>query len=68
MKKPTIEQPSRGRADLARLRGMSEAEIARTSPPELADLPGNFWDSASRVTPAPKAARPLDDATGDEPR
>ena len=36
------ETPSRGRADLRRLRGMTEEEIAGTSPPELADLPDDF--------------------------
>jgi hypothetical protein len=30
--------PTQGRADLARLRRTSEAEIARTSPPELRDI------------------------------
>ena len=57
-KKPsaTREQPGRGRADLERLRRMSEAEIARTSPPELADLPPDFWVNASLVTPVPKQA------------
>jgi uncharacterized protein (DUF4415 family) len=49
-------QPSRGRADLDRLRRMSEAEIQRTSPPELADLPDGFWDDAAVVTPGPKQA------------
>jgi uncharacterized protein (DUF4415 family) len=35
---------------------MSEAEIQRTSPPELADLPDGFWDDAAVVTPGPKQA------------
>ena len=48
------EMPSRGRADLARLRRMSEAEIRHTSPPELADLPPAFWDAAVPVVPGPK--------------
>jgi uncharacterized protein (DUF4415 family) len=46
--------PSRGRADLARLRRVSEAEIRRTSPPELADLPADFWAAAVPVVPGPK--------------
>jgi uncharacterized protein (DUF4415 family) len=50
------KEPSRGRADLARLRRMSEAEIARTSPPELADLPDDFWDAATLVEPPDKRA------------
>ena len=44
----------RGRADLARLRRMREQDIARTSPPELADLPADFWDEAVLVPPAVK--------------
>ena len=35
---------------------MTEAEIAATSPPELADLPEDFWDDAVVVTPPPKEA------------
>ena len=31
--------PRRGRADLKYLRAMTEAEIRRTAPPELRDLP-----------------------------
>src|SRR5688500_770353 len=49
-------RPTRGRADLARLRAMTEAEIERTSPPELADLPADFWDGAELVLPVPKQA------------
>jgi len=30
---------------------MSERDIQATSPPELADLPENFWDEASVVVP-----------------
>jgi uncharacterized protein (DUF4415 family) len=44
----------RGRADLARLRRVSEREIQATSPPELADLPDDFWNDARVVEPAPK--------------
>ena len=50
------DQPSRGRADLIRLREMTEAEIESTSPPTLANLPEGFWDSAKVVTPPPKEA------------
>jgi len=39
-----------------RLRLLSEAEIERTSPPELADLPAGFWKDARIVTPVPKQA------------
>jgi len=35
---------------------MSEREIARTSPAELADLPDDFWADAQVVEPAPKQA------------
>jgi len=46
---------SRGYADLARLRAMTEEEIMATSPPELADLPDDFWDEAVVVHyPEPK--------------
>jgi uncharacterized protein (DUF4415 family) len=50
------KRPSRGRADVARLRSMSDAEIARTSPPELADLPADFWQGATLVMPVAKEA------------
>ena len=48
------EQPSKGRADLARLRRMTDAEIERTSPPELKNLPADFWDNAELVPPVIK--------------
>lgn len=48
--------PLRGRADLARLREMTEEEIAKTSPPELADIPSDFWDTAEVVSPQVKEA------------
>jgi len=35
---------------------MSDAEIARTSPPELADLPVDFWREATLVMPVAKEA------------
>jgi uncharacterized protein (DUF4415 family) len=56
MTKPTTKKPSRGRAKLAQLRRVSDAEIARTSPPELADLPADFWEQAALVVPTPKRA------------
>lgn len=52
----TAEAPPHGRADLARLRKMTEREIERTSPPELADLPADFWNEAEVVVPPPKQA------------
>jgi len=58
IKKPSkaAERPSRGRADLRRLRVVREPEITRTSPPELADLPAAFWRDAELVAPVPKQA------------
>ena len=35
---------------------MSEAEIERTSPRELANLPDDFWEGATLVMPVPKEA------------
>ena len=58
-RKPTAEsrrRPSRGRADLSKLRRVSQAEIRRTSPPELANLPADFWDDAEVVAPTAKQA------------
>jgi uncharacterized protein (DUF4415 family) len=48
------ERPARGRAHLARLRRTSERTIERTTPPELADLPADFWTTATVVHPVPK--------------
>ncbi len=42
---------SRGRADLEYLRNMTEEEIQRTSPPELANIPDDFWDTGGVVMP-----------------
>ena len=55
-KRSREDRPSRGGADLERLRKMTEEEIASTSPPELADLPDDFWDDAVVVSPPPKEA------------
>ena len=43
--------PRRGRADLKHLRAMTEAEIRRTAPPELANLPRDFWKGGKLVKP-----------------
>ncbi len=51
-----IDHPSQGRANLARLRGMGDAEIDATSPPELSDLPDDFWGDAEVVLPPSKEA------------
>ena len=52
----TLRVPSRGRADLDRLRRMTEVDVRDTSPPELANLPADFWDSAEMVEPVRKQA------------
>jgi uncharacterized protein (DUF4415 family) len=49
-----VDVAQRGRADLDRLRKQSEADVAATSPPELADLRDDFWDDAIVVLPEPK--------------
>lgn len=46
----------RGRADRGRLRGLTEREIAASSPAELRDLPAGFWNDADLVVPARKRA------------
>lgn len=56
LKPPKAERTGRGRAHMDRLRNMSEEEVAATSPPELADLPDDFWDDAVVVVPDPKEA------------
>ena len=56
MTKPTAKKPSRGRANLALLRRVSDAEIARTAPPELSELPKNFWNAAELIVPRAKTA------------
>ena len=35
---------------------MTEAEIRRTAPPELAGLPADFWDEGELVVPTAKQA------------
>lgn len=53
----TMEEARKAsRADLKRMRSMSEEEIMRTSPPELANLPEDFFKSAVWVDPPPKSA------------
>ena len=48
-------EPQRGRADLARLRRATDKAIAASSPPELADLPADFWEDAELVLPRKEA-------------
>ena len=47
--------PTRGRADIERLRTMSDAEVDSASPPELKDLPPDLWNDPV-VVPPPKRA------------
>jgi hypothetical protein len=49
--------PRRGRADLTHLRAMTEAEIRRTSPPKLANVPRDFWKNGKLVKPAERRPR-----------
>jgi hypothetical protein len=51
-----INKRSRGGADLVRVRRVSDAEIARMAPPELADLPDDFWSEPRLVFPVAKEA------------
>lgn len=50
------KSPGRGRADLDRLRRMSDAAVRDSSPPELSGLPSDFWDTADLVEPVRKQA------------
>lgn len=45
------KKPSFSRADREYLLNMTDEEIERTSPPELANLPDDFWDNAVLVPP-----------------
>lgn len=46
--------PAQGRANLAKLHRITDAEIDGTSPDELRDLPADFWDDAIPVLPSGK--------------
>ena len=56
--KPVVRKttPTKGKADLARLRRTTDAEIERTSPADLRDLPDTMWQDARVVTPVAKQA------------
>ena len=54
MREPEHRPPTR--THLARLRRVSDTEIERTSPPELVNLPENFWDAATLVPAVSKEA------------
>lgn len=49
MTRRSTEKPSRGRANFALMDSMTEDDIMRTSPPELADLPDDFFTSGEVV-------------------
>ena len=51
---PRSTGPSQGRANLAKLRRVTEAELQHSSPPELRELPRDFWQVAVPVLPAAK--------------
>ena len=57
-KKPSETEPTapRGRANLERLREVTEEDTEQTSPPELVDFPPDFWDEAEVVYPPAKEA------------
>lgn len=48
------DQLGKGRADARAFRPMSDREIMASSPPELADLPDDFWDDAVVAPPVIK--------------
>ena len=52
--KSKARRPSRGRANLRLLARVSDADIRRSAPDELPELPSDFWDSAVPVVPAGK--------------
>lgn len=47
----TVRDPGEDRTDFARMDAMTEEDIERTSPPELRNLPPDFWDKAVLVPP-----------------
>ena len=53
-KKTKVRRPSRGLANVRLLKRMTDAEIRRSAPEELPELPRDFWDSAVPVIPAGK--------------
>lgn len=55
-KRKAVRRVSGGRVDVERLMRMTDEEIERTSPPELKNLPDNFWDEYEVVYPIPKRA------------
>ena len=52
--KSSRPSPSHGRANLAKLRRVTEAEIRRSAPDDLRDLPSDFWVDAVPVLPTAK--------------
>lgn len=58
MRKPAHKKAAfpRDIVDLERVRTMTDEEVMATSPPELADLPDDFWDNAVMMPPVTKEA------------
>jgi uncharacterized protein (DUF4415 family) len=54
VKSSAKDTPSRGKADLRLLRRMSDSAIRHSAPPELPELPADFWDEAVPVVPEAK--------------
>ena len=53
-RKAKVSRPSRGRANLRLLARVTDAEIRRSAPEELPELPSDFWDNAVPIVPAGK--------------
>ena len=53
-KKASVRRPSRGQANVRLLARVTDAEIRRSAPEDLPELPSDFWDSAVRVLPTGK--------------
>lgn len=49
-------RPTRGKANLTRLRRFTDTNTDRAAPVELVDLPEGFWDEAPVIVPVPKRA------------
>ncbi|MGH7712227.1 MAG: BrnA antitoxin family protein [Gemmatimonadaceae bacterium] len=55
-KQPVAQRPTRGRPDLARLRRLTDRDIAQTAPADLPMLPDDFWREARVMAPVTKQA------------
>ncbi|SRR6266542_3347037 len=59
MREIRVSKLGRGRANLEVLRNMTEEEIMRTSPPELANIPDDFWDTGGVLVPPVIVKEPI---------